>query len=74
MNAWGPFHTHAGHRYFLIVVDDHSRMTWLFLMKCKSEVFATLKCFFTLVQNQFNKSVKRVRSDNGTEFFNRECK
>lgn len=37
-------------------------------------MFSILQCFFTLVQNQFNKSIKRVRSDNGTEFFNRNCR
>ena len=76
VDVWGPYRTptHAGFRFFLTIVDDHSRMTWVFLMKLKSDVFATLKCFLTLVHNQFNKSVKKIRSDNGTEFFNKDCR
>ena len=31
------------------------------------------KVFFTLVQAQFAKHVKKIRSDNGTKFFNTEC-
>ena len=32
-----------------------------------------LKSFFDLVQTQFNKHVKKIRSDNGTKFSNTEC-
>ena len=33
MDVWGPFSipTTAGHRYFLTIVDDASRATWVFL-------------------------------------------
>lgn len=75
LDVWGPhrFATHEGFKFFLTVVDDKSRMTWLFLLKFKSDVFAVLKSFLALVGNQFNKQVKRIRSDNGTEFFNKDC-
>lgn len=35
MDIWGPFSTifYTGHSYFLTIVDDHSRCTWLYLMK-----------------------------------------
>ena len=55
-------------------MDDNSRVTWLFLLRHKSDVLAILKSFFVLVKSQFDKQIKRVRSDNGTEFFNNECK
>ena len=34
-DTWGPFHlpSHTGHRYFLTIVDDCTRFTWLFLLK-----------------------------------------
>ena len=40
MDVWGPFSisTTARHIYFLTIVDDASRATWVFLMKAKSEV------------------------------------
>lgn len=33
--TWGPFSvpTIDGYRYFLTIVDDHSRTTWIYLMK-----------------------------------------
>ena len=75
LDVWGPYKTvtHSDFRFFLTIVDDNSRMFWLFLLKFKSDVLITLKSFFSLVQTQFSKQVKRVRSDDGTEFFNREC-
>ena len=34
VDTWGPYHkkTHAGHRYFLTIVDDYTRATWLSLI------------------------------------------
>jgi hypothetical protein len=38
-DVWGLLYTPAaeGCRYFLTIVDDHFRCTWVFLMKTKSE-------------------------------------
>ena len=32
VDIWGPFHIASvnGHRFFLTIVDDHSRFTWFF--------------------------------------------
>ncbi|XP_050207369.1 uncharacterized protein LOC126656794 [Mercurialis annua] len=40
VDIWGPSRTVSiyGHRYFLTIVDDKSRYTWLFLLKSKSGV------------------------------------
>jgi len=75
LDVWGPYRTptHNGFRYFLTIVDDHSRMVWLYMLRFKSDVFGVLKSFLALVKNQFNRQVKKVRSDNGTEFFNKDC-
>lgn len=71
VHMWGPYRipTHTGHRYFLTIVDDHSRMIWLFTMKFKNDVFSILKSFLALVKNQFNNFVTKVRINNETEFF-----
>lgn len=39
-DVWGPtpILVSSGIRWFVIFVDDCSRMTWLYLMKNKSEV------------------------------------
>ncbi|RDY02258.1 hypothetical protein CR513_14309, partial [Mucuna pruriens] len=49
-----------------------THVTWIFLMKHRSEVCQIFVDFFCLVNNQFNKSIKRLRSDNGTKFVNLE--
>ena len=68
-DIWGPFHTptHAGHKYFLSIVDDHSRYTWIHLLKTKSEATKLLEQFVTWVQTQFGVLVKCIRSDNALE-------
>ena len=40
MDVWGPYSiaTLDGFKYFLTMVDDATRATWLFLMKSKSKV------------------------------------
>ena len=44
MDVWGPFSVliFDGHRFFLTVVDDASRATWVFLLKAKSDVRAII--------------------------------
>lgn len=54
-------------------MDDFSRITWVYLLKHKSEVTIYFKQFFNVVQNQFSTIVKSLQSDNGSEFFNLEC-
>ncbi|CAM8964429.1 unnamed protein product [Rhodiola kirilowii] len=65
-------------RYFVSFIDDYSRMTWVFMMRHKSEAFNKFKQWKTLVENQIGKKIKRLRTDNGLEFcsseFNEFCK
>jgi len=49
-------------------VDDFSRTIWVVLLVDKKEVSQTLRNFFAMVDRQFKKHVKIIRSDNGTEF------
>lgn len=71
-NLWGPYRLPIfdGNKYFLTLVDDFSRMTWLFLLKFNSYVCVVLKFFMSYVKTQFNKNVKVIRTDNGLEFVN----
>ena len=68
-DVWGPFHTptYHGKRFFLSLVDDHSRFTWVYLMTHKSEAPTIIKRFFALVETQFHKVIKTFRSDNARE-------
>jgi hypothetical protein len=51
-------------------VDDYSRFTWVYFLRDKSNVSETFKSFAILAQNQFDFDIKKVRSDNGSEFKN----
>ncbi|KAL4347752.1 hypothetical protein GQ457_17G011290 [Hibiscus cannabinus] len=75
IDLWGPYRvsTHSHHRYFLTIVDDCSRMTWVYLLRVKNDDVLYLKQFLTLVKTQFSSNTKIIRSDNGTEFFNSAC-
>lgn len=66
VDVWSPFSTisHASHRYFLTVVDDYIKDTWVFLLKKKSDVLAIIPKFFKLVKTQYGEIIKTFRSDN----------
>ena len=49
-----------------------TRYTWVFFLVDKSDVFATFKSFVKGIHNEFETTIKRVRSDNGSEFKNTE--
>jgi hypothetical protein len=51
-------------------MDDYSRFTWVFFLQEKSQTQETLKRFLRQAQNEFRLRIKKVRSDNGTEFKN----
>lgn len=69
-DLWGPYRTPSscGASYFLTIMDDFSRAIWIYLLVDKREVSRTLINFFALVERQFDKRVKMMRSDNETEF------
>ena len=70
VDIWGPCSkvTMHGHRYFLTIVNDHSRFTWIYLMQTKAEARKIIIDFVTCIETQFNEKVKTIRSDNGAEF------
>ena len=41
----GPSQTlsHGGARYFLSIIDDYSRMVWVYVLKSKDKTFETFK-------------------------------
>jgi hypothetical protein len=57
-------------KYCLVIVDDYSHFTWVFFLQDKSQTQETLKGFLRRAQNEFGLRIKKIRSDNGTEFKN----
>lgn len=69
VDVWGPYKhmTHDGFKYFITIVDDHSRYTWIHLLSHKYYSFTLLKDFVKMVKTQFNTMVKVIRTDNALE-------
>lgn len=57
-----------GSRYFLTIVDDFSRPTWIYLMYSESQAAHILQAFYAMINTQFNTKIKCIRTNNGAEF------
>ena len=70
-DIWGPINTPSllGFRYFVIFVNDYSRVTYLYLMKERSELYSIFKSFYMEINTQFNALLRSFRSDNAREYF-----
>ncbi|GKB35796.1 retrovirus-related pol polyprotein from transposon TNT 1-94 [Tanacetum coccineum] len=72
MDLYGPIRVASinGKKYILVIVDDYSRFTWVRFLRKKDEApKAIIKCIKN-IQVRLNATVRNVRTDNGTEFFN----
>ena len=57
-------------RYILVIVDDYTRYTWVFFLRLKSEAAQQIIDFIKAIEVKAKLPVRRIRSDNGTEFNN----
>ena len=58
----------AGFRYFIVFVDDYSKMTWVYMLKDRTQVLDVLKIFYNKIKTQFFTSIHVLRTDNALEF------
>jgi transposase InsO family protein len=72
MDLFGPttYTSIGGNKYDFVIVDDYTRYTWVFFLYDKSDVYDLFKSFVKRVQNEFETTIKKIRSDNGSEFKN----
>ncbi|GJU84668.1 putative ribonuclease H-like domain-containing protein [Tanacetum coccineum] len=74
MDLFGPTSVksinHAN--YCLVIIDDCTRFSWVFFLASKDETSGILQNFIRQIENQLSNRVKIIRSDNGTEFKNRD--
>jgi hypothetical protein len=61
-----------GEKYFMLLVDDYTRMTAVFFLKNKSEAFENFKIYKEMVENEMDSKIKCLRYDNGGEFTSKE--
>nr|GEX58456.1 hypothetical protein [Tanacetum cinerariifolium] len=73
MDLYGPMRIQSinGKRYVLVVVDDYSRYTWVFVLHSKDEASEVIISFIKKTQVNLQLQVQRVRTDNGTKFKNK---
>ena len=61
----------------MLIIDDYTRMTWVYFLKEKSEEFENFKAFKAYVENETYLKINHLRLDNGGEFtsnkFNKFC-
>ncbi|GJT73858.1 retrovirus-related pol polyprotein from transposon TNT 1-94 [Tanacetum coccineum] len=72
MDLCGPIREHSidGKKYILVIVDDYSRFTWVKFLRSKDETPEFVINFLKQIQVGLNKTVRYIRTDNGTEFIN----
>jgi len=51
--------------YFMLIIDDYSRITWVAFLKEKAEAFEKFKKIKALTENQTCKRLKAVILDRG---------
>ncbi|UYV84430.1 hypothetical protein LAZ67_X002144 [Cordylochernes scorpioides] len=69
----GPMRINSlgGSIYFLTIVDGFSRIIFVEFLKDKLSAAEVLKKFIVKRENELNSKLKRLRTDNGTEFINK---
>jgi hypothetical protein len=55
--------TFKGVKYFMIITDNYSRYRWFFALKRKLDAAKRLKEWVIMIQTQFYKTPKRIRTD-----------
>ncbi|GBL74182.1 Retrovirus-related Pol polyprotein from transposon TNT 1-94 [Araneus ventricosus] len=70
MDIWrpSPVKSLGGAEYFYSINDDYSRYSVVYFLKHKNEAFECFKAYKQTMERLTNRKIKRVRSDNGTEF------
>ncbi|GJU61996.1 retrovirus-related pol polyprotein from transposon TNT 1-94 [Tanacetum coccineum] len=70
----GPLRAQSinGKKYIWVIVDDYSRFTWVKFLRSKDETPTFVINLLKQLQVGLNKIVRFVRTDNGTEFVNKD--
>jgi hypothetical protein len=62
----------SGMKYFVTFIDCYSKMTWVYLVCHKDKVFTCFQSFCAYVKNHFKVQVQVIRTNNGTEYVNKQ--
>nr|GFC51227.1 hypothetical protein [Tanacetum cinerariifolium] len=72
MDLCGPMRVKSvnGKKYILVIMDDYSRFTWVKFLRSNDETSDFIIKFLKMIQVRLKVPVRRIRTDNGTEFVN----
>jgi hypothetical protein len=72
MDTIGPSRVQSmgGKWYVLVIIDNYSHYSWVFLLDSKDEVFEHFQSLALRLNNEHPNCLKAIYSDNGTEFRN----
>nr|GEX85415.1 retrovirus-related Pol polyprotein from transposon TNT 1-94 [Tanacetum cinerariifolium] len=72
MDLCGPMCVESvnGKKYILVIIDDYSQFTWVKCLRLKDEALDFIIKFLKMIQVRLKLPVRRIRTDNGTEFVN----
>ncbi|WZZ15660.1 hypothetical protein YC2023_108749 [Brassica napus] len=74
-DVWtAPCLSRDSQKYFVTFIDEKSKYTWLTLLPSKDRVLEAFMNFQAYVSNQYNATVKVLRSDNGGEYISNAFK
>nr|GEY66080.1 integrase, catalytic region, zinc finger, CCHC-type, peptidase aspartic, catalytic [Tanacetum cinerariifolium] len=70
MDLCGPMCVKSvnGKKYILVIIDDYSRFTWVNCLRSKDEASDFIIKFLKMIKVRLKVPVRRIRTDNGTEF------
>jgi len=74
MNLCGPMENPSvgNSRYFILLKDDYSHYRFVYFIKKRSEVTEKFRCFLKRIDTEIGRTIKRMRTDNGLKFVNKE--
>jgi histone deacetylase 1/2 len=68
-DVWGSAPVSVGRfSYYVSFIDDHTKYTWIYLLRKKSDVFAVFRDFQALVERKFDKKILSMQTDWGGEY------
>ncbi|CAN0876377.1 Retrovirus-related Pol polyprotein from transposon TNT 1-94 [Linum grandiflorum] len=69
-DLWGPspVTSRLGFRYFVLLINQATRYTWVYMLHLKSDLCRIIQEFISMIQTQFNHTVKVICSDSGGEY------
>jgi len=63
--------TVGGNRYFMLLIDDFSRWSYVYMLKTKDQALDAFVKFKAEVENITRNSINTLRSDRGGEFLSK---